>query len=67
MELDPDLIDAWKWELSCMIHRMRSSESELAQKKVDFLEGFYSALTCLELAMSGERSSSPLSDDPKQQ
>lgn len=67
MELDADIVEAWKWELSCMIHRMRSSESDLARKKVEFLEGFYSALTCLELAMSGERSANPLSEQTTDQ
>jgi hypothetical protein len=60
VELTPELIDAWKWEIAVQAHRSRETGTELGLKKVDFLEGAYTVLTCLERAMSGERSPSPL-------
>ena len=60
MEVTPKLIDAWKWELAVQAHKCRQIETDFGTKRADFLEGFYSALTCLEIAMSGERSKGPL-------
>lgn len=63
MELTPELIDAWKWEISVQVHKLqRADASEMARKKADFLEGAYTVLTCLERAMSGNPSPSPLRD-----
>lgn len=63
MNITPELIDAWKWELAVQAYKCRSGNaSEDAKKKADFLEGAYTVLTCLERAMSGERSPSPLGD-----
>lgn len=60
MELTTELIDAWKWELAVQTHKSRAGGTEMGTKKADFLEGAYTVLTCLERAMSGERSPSPL-------
>lgn len=59
MELTPELIEAWKWELAVQTQKSRASGSEMGLKKADFLEGAYTVLTCLERAMSGDRSPSP--------
>lgn len=60
MELTPKLIEAWKWELSVQVHKCRDGASDMSSKKADFLEGAYTMLTCLERAMSGRPSPSPL-------
>lgn len=60
MELTPELIEAWKWELAVQAHKCRDGGTEMMQKKADFLEGAYTVLTCLERAMSGKPSPSPL-------
>jgi hypothetical protein len=67
MELTPELIDAWKWELAVQVQRCNKAAvdanngltySDLV-KKADILEGAYTILTCLERAMSGKKSPSP--------
>ena len=61
MELTPELIEAWKWELSVQAHKCRDGgTTPMMEKKADFLEGLYTALTCLERAMSGDPSPNPL-------
>lgn len=60
MELTPELIDTWKWELAIQAHKCRDGGTGMMLKKADFLEGAYTVLTCLQRAMSGERSPSPL-------
>lgn len=51
------LIDAWKLELAKQVQRSRESvtrdaeERGLGNAKANYLEGFYSALTCLERAI----------------
>ena len=58
MEITPDLINEWKLELAQQVQKSRQvaanahsehSRSE-ANMKADFLEGFYSVLTCLQRA-----------------
>jgi hypothetical protein len=61
MEITPEMIDAWKWELSVQVRKCRDGSTPMMEKKADFLEGFYTALTCLERAISGKRSPNPLS------
>lgn len=58
MEITPDLINEWKLELAKQVQSSRMIAREAgneysrneAQKKADFLEGFYSVLTCFQRA-----------------
>jgi hypothetical protein len=55
------LVAAWKLELAKQVQTSREGatpdrdERGLGNKKADFLEGFYSALTCLERAVAAKR------------
>jgi hypothetical protein len=57
-------IEAWQWELAVQVQKCRQTGTDDGRKKADFLEGFYSALTCLARAKSG--SPSPLSKNENQ-
>ena len=54
------LVAAWKLELAKQVQASRegakpdSDARGLGNKKADFLEGFYTALTCLERARHGK-------------
>lgn len=58
MEITPELINAWKFELAKQVQQCQSNareasseySRETAQKKADFLEGFYTVLTCFQRA-----------------
>ena len=68
MILTPELIEAWKWELTAQAYKCRyDCATEEMMKKAAILDGVYTALTCLERAMSGTPSPNPLSARPKQE
>ena len=65
-ELTPEMIAAWQWELAVQIQKCRHGGTETGMKKADFLEGAYTALTCLSRAMSGSPSPGHLAAQTKQ-
>ena len=67
IELTPELIEAWKWELAVQVQKSRQGETEMGMKKADFLEGAYTVLTCLERAISGTPSPSPIRSRTEQE
>jgi hypothetical protein len=58
IDITPELIDKWKHELALQVQRSKHVAAETGSEesrrsaiaKADFLEGFYSALTCLQRA-----------------
>ena len=60
MEITEKLIDDWKLEIAkqVQVHNTSLNEGrgtpELNRAKRDFLEGFYTALTCLERASQNQ-------------